>query len=390
MLFDFNQEKLKEIKAFHTVNEIKQQPATWKKTVRIIEEHKQELDTFMTDFMSHPKHRIIFSGAGTSEFVGNSLIDVLRRRYDFMIDSVATTLIVSNPDLYLEKDTPTLLISFGRSGNSPESIGAVNHAEAIVDDLYHLVVTCNANGQLAQFKSDKSKIFAINLPEETHDQSFAMTSSYSNMVLAAYLALTLDKFEENKQLVNELVRLADNYFAKEVQTVNEIVSTFDFERIVYLGSNNYKGFAQESALKMLELTTGEVASLFDSSLGFRHGPKSFLNDNTLVVLYTSQSEYTFRYDKDLFDEISGNKLAKVLVVTTEQHKDHFKDADYVIAHDTLVGDDLLGLVYVLVAQSFSVLKSLQLNKTPDNPFPSGIVNRVVQGVTLYDYEGESK
>lgn len=388
MLFDLNKELLVQKNAEFTVSEIKQQPATWQKTVGIIEENFKELDQFIKEVTSHKNYRIIFSGAGTSEFVGNTLIDVLRKRYNFRVESIATTLIVSNPDLYFDKETPTLLVSFGRSGNSPESIGAVEHAEAIVDTLYHLVITCNAEGELAKFKSDKSKVFAINLPEETHDKAFAMTSSYTNMVLAAYLALTLDNFETNKKVVKQLGDLGELFVNDKVKTVEKIVQDFNFERIVYLGSNNHKGLAQESGLKMLELTTGEVVSLHDTSLGFRHGPKSFLNDKTLVVLYTSQDEYTQRYDQDLFNEIINGQLAKVLVVTTKKYEENYSNADYLIVYDTPLNDELLGLVYVMTAQSFSALKSVALNKTPDNPFPTGMVNRVVEGVTLYDYQGE--
>ena len=43
----------------------------------------------------------------------------------------------------------------------------------------------------------------------------------------------------------------------------KVVDAFDFKRIVYLGSNVLKGTAQESALKMLELTAGKVVTMYE-------------------------------------------------------------------------------------------------------------------------------
>ena len=46
---------------------------------------------------------------------------------------------------------------------------------------------------------------------------------------------------------------------------------------------------------------------------------------------------------------------------------------------------LLRLDFVLFAETLALTKSLSLGITPDNPCPTGEVNRVVKGVTLYPY-----
>lgn len=60
-----------------------------------------------------------------------------------------------------------------------------------------------------------------------------------------------------------------------------------WKRIVYLGSGGLQGAARESALKVLELTAGKLAAFYDSPTGFRHGPKSLVDDETLVVVFVS-------------------------------------------------------------------------------------------------------
>ena len=230
--------------------------------------------------------------------------------------------------------------------------------------------------------------YAINLTDETHDQSFAMTSSFSNMYLAAYLCFNLDKLEEKSKLINDIATATQNFLDNGFEVANQIVNEYDFERIVYLGSNVLKGISQESSLKMLELTAGKTVTNFDTPLGFRHGPKSIINDSTLTVVYVSDDEYTYKYELDLIREISSQRKGNKLVVITNKPNAELESlCDYLYAYD--INHNLnnveLGLAYITFAQTLSVLKSLSMGLTPDNPCPSGEVNRVVKGVTLYPY-----
>lgn len=105
--------------AKHTVKEIYQQPDLWLQTVGIIEKQKVEIEDFIK--IHSNKARIIFTGAGTSAYVGDTLSPVLKRTPN-QIDSISTTDIVTNPLNYFKNEVPTLLVSFARSGNSPESV----------------------------------------------------------------------------------------------------------------------------------------------------------------------------------------------------------------------------------------------------------------------------
>lgn len=373
----------KEKGAYETIKEIRQQPQMWLDTLNIINDKKEEIDVFLNSFFANQDYRIILTGAGSSEFVGNSMTDNLLRMYDDRIESIATTRIVSNPELYIS-DKATLLISFGRSGNSPESIAAVELADQLSSNVYHIIITCNKESSIATFDSRNKKL-VICLPDETHDKGFAMTSSFTSMYLAAYTILNLDKYDSIKSeivKVNSNIEVFNNDY---LQILDDKLTAFEYNRIVYLGANSIKGIAQESALKMLELTTGDVVSLHDTPLGFRHGPKSFITDKTLIVLYATTSEYTQKYDLDLFNEIVGNGVAKVLVVGAESGKELYKDAYLQVNFDSELSVFAYSLIDLYIAQNISVHKSLTLNKTTDNPFPSGVVNRVVQGVVIHKY-----
>lgn len=149
-IFDINEAQMSETKSTYTLTEIYQQPATWKKTCQQITELKDELKAFINQVTAQDDYDIILTGAGTSEFVGNTLFSYLNKKLNYKVKSYGTTDLVATPENYLSRTKPTLLISFGESGNSPESVGAIDVAEEVCDNLYHLFVTCNKDGALSK------------------------------------------------------------------------------------------------------------------------------------------------------------------------------------------------------------------------------------------------
>ncbi|HIX90089.1 MAG TPA: SIS domain-containing protein [Candidatus Agathobaculum pullicola] len=387
-IFDVTADKMKKTMSTFTLNEIYQQPATWKKTCAQIKAHKDELKQFIDQVITCEDFDVILTGAGTSEFVGNALFPALTGKLNYKVKSYGTTDIVATPEAYLSRTKPTLLISFGRSGNSPESVGAIDAAEAVCDNVYHLFVTCNKDGALSKRAATTDNCYAINLTEETHDQSFAMTSSFSNMYLATLLCFHLDDLDATIAEVEKIMAAGQDFLDGKYGVAQKIVDEYDFNRIVYLGSNCLKGFAQESALKMLELTAGRVVTMYDTPLGFRHGPKSIIDDNTITVVYLSDNAYTRQYEVDLVKEMSGQRKGNKIVAVMSKPDDAVAAlVDYTVVYDLADENEnaLLGLDDILFAQTLAVLKSLSMGITPDNPCPTGEVNRVVKGVTLYPY-----
>ena len=389
MIFGKDSAQWESLKGTFTATEINQQPATWRKTIKQIEDSKDELKAFIENVTKNEDYDIILTGAGTSEFVGNSIYTYVARRTNYKTKSYGTTDIVATPEAYLSQDKPTLLVSYGRSGNSPESVGAVDVADEVCGkNVYHLFITCNAEGALSKAAAKRDNAYAINLTPETHDQSFAMTSSFSNMMLATLLCFSLDNLDEVKAELEDVITAAENTCANDWNTFKEIADGFDFNRIVYLGANCLKGIAQESQLKMLELTAGKVATMFDTPMGFRHGPKSIINDETLTVVYVSDDPYTRQYEVDLIKEMSaqrkGNKIAAIM---NKEDKEIVELVDYAYACNLKNEHDnaFLGFNYIVAAQILALFKSLAYGSTPDNPCPTGEVNRVVKGVILHTY-----
>ena len=96
---------------------------------------------------------------------------------------------MASPLDYLERNTPTLVVSFGRSGNSPESLATTALADELVDDIWHLIFTCDRDGELGRAHSGRANSLVVYMPERTNDSGFAMTSSLTSMLLSCLMML---------------------------------------------------------------------------------------------------------------------------------------------------------------------------------------------------------
>lgn len=367
VLLTYPQATLESQNGYWTAKEICQQPRIWREAESLVEKRRAELDTWLTPLLAQTNLRIILTGAGTSAYVGEALAPHLSQQTGRIFEAISTTDIVSNAQQYLIENIPTLLISYGRSGNSPESVAAVDLANQVIDNCYHLVITCNPESSLALSANGSTKAFSLFMPEGTLDQSFAMTSSFTSMLVS-----TLVIFSSQPEQLEKAAQWVENFLENNVEALKEH-ALLPTKRLVFLGAGGLQGIAREAALKVLELTAGKVLSYSESPLGFRHGPKSLMNNETEVIFLSSSDPYTKQYDKDLINELKRDAQGLSLTVLNKASFNQTNDIDDVWA----------SLPYIFYCQIFAFFKSMQANITPDNPCPTGEVNRVVQGVTLY-------
>ena len=377
-----------DFKSCVTWKEIVQQPSIWKEEVQIVRDNLKAIGEFI-EGVKADKVKVVFTGAGSSEFVGNTLCSYVNSKIDIDVVSIPTTDIVSMPEQYLDENTATILVSCARSGNSPESVAAVELADKLVKNIHHIFITCNAEGKLAQISKPGDNKFLLLMPEKTNDKGFAMTGSFSSMVVAGVLVLLRKDFEGMAARVEYVAELVE----RNIETIlsnAEAIAALDIERIVYLGDGAAKGLAEEMSLKVLELTGGKLASFYNTFLGFRHGPKSIVNDKTAIVCMMSNNEYTRIYELDLLKEFKneGGKK-KIIVLDTINDEEVKANADFyfTFADEKLgqIEDVFADLAYLVCGQLVSLVKSASLGINPDNPCPTGEVNRVVKGVIIHEY-----
>ena len=387
-MLNYTKEELLELGAEITTREIYQQPDVWKEAFEAYQAKREEIAAFLQVIADkHDYIKVILTGAGTSAYVGDTLVPYFKEVYDerkWNFNAIATTDIVANPETYLKKDVATVLVSFARSGNSPESVATVDLAKALVDDLYQVTITCAADGKLAlQAHGDERNLLLLQ-PAASNDAGFAMTSSFTSMMLTALLVFDPTEFAlkaERFEVVTSLARkVLDN-----AADVKELVD-LDFNRVIYLGAGPFFGLAHEAQLKILELTAGQVATMYESPVGFRHGPKSLINEDTVVLVFGTTTDYTRKYDLDLVREVAGDQIARRVVLLSDQAFGLENVKEVALGCGGVLNDIYRVFPYIVYAQLFALLTSLKVENKPDTPSPTGTVNRVVQGVIIHDYQ----
>lgn len=365
------------LKETNTYNEIKQQPEMWKRTYEIVQNKKSKFEKFIEQIINaNPQKRlkVLFTGAGSSAYVG----DVARIACNtqtlesFEFESVPTTHFVTNPEVYINDDTAYLIVSFARSGNSPETKATVDIVNQLTDSAYHLYITNNEEGFLGA-SAENEHVFKIVLPEETNDKSLAMTSSFSSMLFAVYILF-------DGKLNDSFFDIAGDYF-DWVETQTDTVSELNFSKVFYVGTGLIGELTKEMSLKLNELTAGKIEIARETTLGFRHGPKAGLNDDSIFIMLHSNNKYIRQYEEDIVSEINQvkNKYYTLVIDSQKSSKEH----TIVLPHAENLNDFELALLYLIFGQLLAAKKSVSLGLNPDNPSPDGFINRVVKGVTIY-------
>lgn len=386
-MLDYTKEELLELGAEITTREIYQQPEVWKEAFENYKAQKEQIDTFLADIEAKYDYiKVILTGAGTSAYVGDTLVPYFKEVYDerkWNFNAIATTDIVANPTFYLKKEVPTVLVSFARSGNSPESVATVDLAKQLVDELYQVTITCAEEGKLAQqAHGDKCNLLLLQ-PSRSNDAGFAMTSSFTSMMLTALLVFDKSDLATKEARFEVLARLATQVL-DNVADVKELVD-LDFNRVIYLGAGPFFGLSHEAQLKILELTAGQVATMYESPVGFRHGPKSLINEDTVVLVFGTTTDYTRQYDLDLVREVAGDQIARRVVLLSDQAFGLENVKEVALGCGGVLNDIYRVFPYIVYAQLFALLTSLKVENKPDTPSPTGTVNRVVQGVIIHEF-----
>jgi len=381
-ILGFSREKLTESGGIDTASEISQQPELW---MRVLDKYASVYYP-LNDFLNRAfqeSDRVILTGAGSSAFIGIALQGVFAIHRKKCVFAVPTTELITHPESHFSRESTILMVSFARSGNSPESLGAVRLADRHCRKVFHLIISCAEDGKLARFETSSPK-YAFLLPPEANDRGLAMTSSFTGMLLAGVLIAEKRMLSEQRQYVQHLAETGRNLIQSGIKKL-QILAKDSFERAVFLGSGNLEGIARESHLKLQELTDGQVVCAYDTFLGFRHGPKAVVNEKTIMVYLFSSDPRVYRYEKDLVESMKEGRVPAMQIAVGGQ-EDDLREMSITLHYTTFekpLPDTYLMICAVIPAQLIGFYKSLELGLDPDSPSKSGAINRVVQGVTVY-------
>ena len=374
----------------HTPHEIAQQPASWRSTHQILLEQQHGVRQFLIESgldQGRPSASttVFLVGAGTSDYVGRALAPLLRRMWGCEVWAVPSTDLLTNLEDLIFLERKYLWISFSRSGDSSEGLAVLSAAIEKYPNVRHLLVTCNEKSGMAEMcASVPDRAFILALDDSVNDRGLAMTSSYSNMVIAGHCLAHVHSLESYGETFSVLVDVGQR-FLDGVQGAAASIAREKLPKACFVGSGVLHAVAQESALKLLELTAGKIQTMSESTLGLRHGPMSALDGNTLFVSFLSQDQRRRNYELDLLEEINKKQLGKVRAVVCPDSTDRLADlADYVFSLQApKLEDEYRAPVDVMLAQCLGLFSSLRMGLKPDCPSPNGTISRVVSHVNIY-------
>ena len=374
----------------HTPREIFRQPETWRRTYEKLSRLAPLVESFLKRAGlrngSHQRPAVFLVGAGTSDYVGKTLTALLRRRWQTEVSAVPSTDLLTCVGDFVVPGNSYLWVSFSRSGDSSEGVALL---ESVLDrhpEIYHLIVCCNGEGRMARAFGDRPNVCRIILDDEVNDRGLAMTSSFSNMVVAGQCVAHLQDLELYVPTLDALISAARKFCPAAAELTEQTVAG-GFAKICFLGTGSLHGVAVESALKVLELTAGRIVAFSESFLGVRHGPLSAINDETLVVGFVSGDTRRRSYELDLLEEVRDKKLAKNILVIAPlvepEDEKRLAKIGIMLPLETSVDDCYRTPVDVFIGQLFGLFSAIKLGLKPDAPSPRGAISRVVSQVKIY-------
>jgi tagatose-6-phosphate ketose/aldose isomerase len=389
-LLNLSATEKKKLGVVYTPREIAQQPDTWLHTRKRIHTQLKDVQAFLTaaGVNSAPNERptVYLIGAGTSDYIGQSLHHLLREKWQCEVVPVSSTDLLTDFSEYILEDRPYLWISFSRSGDSPEGVAVLERTLEERPSISHMVVSCNADGQMIQIIKGRSNCFGIVLDEETNDKGLAMTSSFTNMVIAGQTLAHAWSPEEYEPIAVAIAE-AGRAFLPVASELSEQLAAKLYPRACFVGSATLAGTALESALKLLELTAGKTKTMSQPTLALRHGPMAALDEETLFVSFLSTQNVRQRYEVDLIREIERKQLAgaSLAVVGCGATSLPKLDTTRILAPSKAwdVPDLYRPAVDTLFGQLLGLFFSLRYGLAPDSPSPNGAISRVVQPIEIY-------
>jgi tagatose-6-phosphate ketose/aldose isomerase len=222
------------------------------------------------------------------------------------------------------------------------------------------------------------------LDDAVNDRGLAMTSSFSNMVLAGQCVGHLEELAPFGEVVAQMSEVGRQFLPAAAEAAAAI-TTLGCTRACFVGAGVLRAVADESSLKVVELSAGKVTTLAETPLGLRHGPLSSVDSQTLFVAFLSSEPRRRGYELDLLREIDRKHLGRVRAVVTARSGDDVSAlADYTLSLNCAdFPDQYRPVLDVMLGQLIGLFASMRCGLKPDQPSPGGTITRVVAPIKLY-------
>ncbi len=339
---------MSEKRGAYTREEILGQVSAWQATLQALGEQESALLDFRKPF-----EQVIFTGCGSTHFLSLAGAAVFQALTGVSARALPASEILIFPEVYLTQGADTLLVAVSRSGETTETVEAVRtfhrHGGREV-----MAITCYQDSALAREASISPPI------RQAQEESIAQTRSFSAMFLTAQVVSAL--WAGRDDFLSELRTLPEHgerLIARQHELGRELGENPEFERFFFLGSSHNYGLACEAMLKMKEMSLSYSEAFY--FLEFRHGPKSMVNERTLVSGLLSDSGS--KYERAVLKEMQGLG-AKILALPDRAD---LEGIDFLFPLESGLSEMARGVLYMPLLQIIAYYRSMSKGLDPDRP-----------------------
>jgi len=334
----------------HTFSEIQTQAESWEGVFKRLDRQTAELQEACAG-----KDEVIFTGCGSAFNVSYAVAPFFQKHTGKTCRVVHASDLMTNPDSFINGKKKTLVIGYSRSGNTTESVRALETAKKT--GATTIAVVCFSESKMA-VKAHRAIVL-----EEAFEKSVTTTRSLTSMVLAGnYLAGICEEKDALCRELKKLPALARQKMDQFHEIGEKIGNDLNIRKFAFLGNGSYYGLAREAQLKVKEMVLLPSDSYV--SLDFQHGPMSNVDEHMLVTILVPDAGR--KYDI----ELSKNMKAiggKIFVICDRSSGEFDEYADYMLELNTGLGDGIRNILYMPVLQIMAYYRSLKEGFDPDNP-----------------------
>ncbi len=337
----------------HTITEILSQPACWQECLDSLCSDG-EIDNILGRLTTDAEW--LFIGCGSSYYVALSAAASWTALTGLPAKAVPASELLLFPELILTAKVACQPVLISRSGRTSEVLEAAKYLES-KRNIRTLAITCAPHGPLEDLTSAAIRLLAAD------EESTVMTRSFTSMLTGAQvLAATVGGKKSHVEALRALSPDAQAVLAAMQSGISEIVHGHSFANYVFLAHGPLFGLAAEGRLKTTEMSCSYAQAYH--TLEFRHGPKSIVSPETLVVFLLSESAY--ESERLVLEEMKGYG-ATTLVVANRSDGRVLRCADLLLELKLTVPElSRLG-VYAFVGQLLGYYTGLKKGLDPDNP-----------------------
>ncbi|MBV9572482.1 MAG: SIS domain-containing protein [Acidobacteriales bacterium] len=345
----------------HTRTEILSQPACWRACLQEV-----QASGILEEISNNLKGRDewIFVGCGSSYYLAfTAAANMSRACPGIRARAIPASELLLYPELALPRRSKVnIAVLISRSGQTSEVLEAGQMLRS--RGVQTLAITC-ASAQPLAIQSDMAVVLS-----SADEQSTVMTRSFTSMLLVLQgLIATIAGDRSFFPSIPRICAVAEDLLGHLPTKICDFVQAHEFSDYVYLGQGPFYGLACEGALKITEMSVSYAQSFH--TLEFRHGPKSIVAKDTLLIFFLS--EHGYAAERDALEEMKSLG-GTTLVIVNEADARIRAAADFVV-ETHLPGEEYYRLgPCLLAAQLLGLYTGIEKGLNPDSPRN---LNRVV-------------